>query len=340
MRIKLWSPHYWGLGGRLLGLLCLFAALPALAHDPQLSSVTLRKIQNELRVSVLAPAASASGLEKRVSLSADNQPLVLAASAPVVDTERGTALLELRTTLRNSPKSFGLSQRLFPEQPESKTLLYVYEGGRLVTQARLDRASPSATLSLSATPQTPLQTVQQFVKEGVGHIFLGFDHICFVIGLLLIGGTLKQLLKVVTGFTLAHSVTLCLAATGVWTPPGRLIEPLIALSIIAIALDNLLHKPGQRDIRAPLALGFGLIHGFGFAGALADVGLPRESLGLALGAFNVGVEAGQLTLVLLLAPTLAYLGKKSPKIRQKVLVAGSVGIGLLGAFWFFERILG
>jgi hypothetical protein len=95
-------------------LLCALAALPALAHDPQLSSVTLRKTQNELRVSVLAPAASASGLEKRISLSADDKALELTAGAPVIDAERGTALLELRTTLSKAPQSFGLASRLFP----------------------------------------------------------------------------------------------------------------------------------------------------------------------------------------------------------------------------------
>jgi hydrogenase/urease accessory protein HupE len=182
--------------------------------------------------------------------------------------------------------------------------------------------------------------VRSFVKEGVGHIFLGLDHICFVVGLLLLGGTLRQLLKVVTSFTLAHSITLCLAATGVWTPPGRLIEPLIALSIVAIGLDNLLSKPGERDVRAALALLFGLIHGFGFAGALADLGLPRQHLPLALGAFNVGVETGQATIVLLLAPVLSYLGRRWPKARRKVLIGGSVALSMLGSLWFVERILG
>jgi hydrogenase/urease accessory protein HupE len=321
-------------------LLAVLAALPALAHDPQLSSVTVRLLGRELRASVVAPAGKADGLGKRVRLRANGQPVTLEAGQPLIDTARGTALLELRGSLLETADMVTLETRLFPEESQSKTLAYLYEDGRLVTEARVDAAHPSATLSRLAPPVTPLQTVKQFIREGVGHIFLGFDHICFVVGLLLLGGTLKQLLKVVTGFTLAHSVTLCLAATGVWTPPGRFIEPLIALSIIAIGLDNLLSKPGERDIRAPLALGFGLIHGFGFAGALADVGLPKATLGLALGAFNIGVEAGQAVIVLLLAPVLAWVSTRWPEARRKVLIAGSVGVALLGAFWFAERILG
>lgn len=321
-------------------LILLLAALPAIAHDPQLSSVTIRLIGRDLRASVITPVSAAPGLEARVQILVDSHPVSLQPGVAILDAARGTALVELRCTLEKTPEAITLESRLFPEQPQSKTLAYLYVDGRLVTEARLDATNPSARLSLTAPPATPLQTVRQFLKEGVGHIFLGFDHICFVIGLLLLGGTLRQLLKVVTGFTLAHSITLCLAATGIWAPPGKLIEPLIALSIVAIGTDNLLSKPGERDIRAPLALGFGLIHGFGFAGALADVGLPDATLGLALGAFNIGVEAGQAVIVLLLAPVLAWIGSRWPVARRKILIAGSVGVSLLGAFWFIERILG
>lgn len=323
-----------------LALVAVLLALPAMAHDPQLSSVTVRLTGQDLRASIIAPVSAAQGLARRVHLRADSTPVLLQAGGDVLDTNRGTALVELRGTLDKTPETVTIESRLFPEQPQSKTLAYLYIDGRLATEARLDSATPSATLSLTALPVTPLQTVRQFLKEGVGHIFLGFDHICFVVGLLLLGGTLKQLLKIVTGFTLAHSVTLCLAATGIWTPPGKLIEPLIALSIVAIGMDNLLSKPGERDIRAPLALCFGLIHGFGFAGALADVGLPKATLGLALGAFNIGVEAGQAVIVLLLAPLLAWIGSRWPTARRKILIAGSVGVVLLGGFWFIERILG
>jgi hypothetical protein len=133
-------------------------------------------------------------------------------------------------------------------------------------------------------------------------------------------------------------VTLCLAATKTITLSPAVVEPLIALSIVAVGVDNLLAKPGERDFRAWMALGFGLIHGFGFAGALAEVGLPREALGVALGAFNLGVELGQLAIVLTVAPVLALLTKHYPRAGHRALLAGTVTVILLGALWFFQRI--
>ena len=181
----------------------------------------------------------------------------------------------------------------------------------------------------------------RFVREGVLHIFGGPDHILFVLGLLLLGGTLKSLIKTVTAFTVAHSITLTVAATGLWNPGPRYVEPLIALSIVAIALENLRRngKTAKRDLRPWFAFGFGLIHGFGFAGALAEVGLPKEALGVALASFNIGVEIGQVTIVLAAAPALALLSARKPAISRNVVVAGSTLIGICGAFWFVTRVI-
>jgi hydrogenase/urease accessory protein HupE len=179
---------------------------------------------------------------------------------------------------------------------------------------------------------------RRFILEGIRHIFAGPDHILFIVALLLLGGNLRQLLKIVTAFTLAHSITLCLAATKTLTLSPAIVEPLIALSIVAVGVDNLLAKPGERDYRALMALGFGLIHGFGFAGALAEVGLPKEALGISLGAFNVGVELGQLTIVLAIAPALALLSQKSRRAGRRAMIAGTVTVILLGTLWFLQRI--
>jgi hypothetical protein len=147
----------------------------------------------------------------------------------------------------------------------------------------------------------------------------------------------------VTAFTLAHSITLSLAATGVFSLPSRFVEPVIALSIVAVAITNFKapkddEAKARRDFRPWLAFGFGLIHGFGFAGALAEVGLPRESLGWALLAFNGGVELGQATLVLLFAPALAAMVKLWPRLRVPLVQYGSAAVAVVGVFWFAQRI--
>ena len=138
--------------------------------------------------------------------------------------------------------------------------------------------------------------MRRFVPAGVHHILIGPDHLLFLVGLLLLGGTIRQLLAVVTAFTVAHSITLSLAALNIVTPPARIIEPAIALSIVYVGADNLLVR-GGRDVRAWIAFAFGFIHGFGFANVLREMDLPARALGWSLFSFNVGVEIGQLLVV-------------------------------------------
>ncbi len=149
--------------------------------------------------------------------------------------------------------------------------------------------------------------VRQFVREGVRHIFIGPDHILFLVGLLLLGGTLSQLLRIVTAFTLAHSVTLVLATLNVLSPPARVIEPMIALSIIFVGAHALWQSKEGRDWRLLFAFCFGFVHGFGFANVLREMRLPRGALGWSLFSFNAGVEIGQACIVLAVAPLLALL---------------------------------
>ena len=145
-----------------------------------------------------------------------------------------------------------------------------------------------------------------FVPAGIHHIAIGPDHILFLVGLLLLGGSLGRLGLIVTAFTLGHSVTLSLAALGIVTPPASLVEPAIALSIVLVGVDNLLvgreEPTRRRDLRPILAGVFGLVHGFGFAAVLREFGLPQAALGWSLFGFNLGVELGQLALVVPLAP--------------------------------------
>src|SRR4029077_19829693 len=146
-----------------------------------------------------------------------------------------------------------------------------------------------------------------------------------------------RLLKIVTAFTLAHSFTLALATLGVVNPPARLVEPAIALSIVAVGIGNLRARPGAVDGRAWVALGFGFIHGFGFASVLRDFGLPRQALGASLFAFNAGVEVGQACIVGVVAPLLALIRMQAPRLAPRVVTVGSLVVALAGGYWFVQR---
>ena len=174
-----------------------------------------------------------------------------------------------------------------------------------------------------------------FFRLGVEHILTGYDHLLFLLVLLLRGGRLLSLLKIITAFTVAHSITLALAVLRVVTVPGRIVEPAIALSIIWVALENLLRKdaPSQRWL---ISFFFGLVHGFGFASAIEPLALPPGRLALALLGFNLGVEAGQAFVVALLLPLLLWM--RGTAWEPRVVRAASVGVVVMALAWFVERV--
>ncbi|MBI2895766.1 MAG: HupE/UreJ family protein [Deltaproteobacteria bacterium] len=189
--------------------------------------------------------------------------------------------------------------------------------------------------------------VVEFGRSGIEHIFTGYDHLMFLVALILMAGLkvgesgvrpgLGYAARVITGFTLGHSVTLVLAAVGIVHPNTRMIESGIAASIVYVAVENLLVARARP--RALLTALFGLIHGFGFAGVLAEEGLPRKGLVLSLVSFNVGIELGQLAIVLALALPLAFVAGQA-WFRARLLVPGSVGIAVFGTVWLAERVIG
>lgn len=191
-----------------------------------------------------------------------------------------------------------------------------------------------------------------YVGDGVVHIAIGYDHLLFLVVLLIpamldrergrwqpvarLSVAATAVLTIVTAFTLAHSVTLSLATLGIVQVPARLTEALIALSVLLTALDNLVpFLPARRWI---IAFAFGLVHGFGFANVLGDLELPRSVLALSLIGFNLGVELGQLAAVAILIP-LAYALRTARLYRPLVLRGGSVAIAVLAAVWLAERSL-
>jgi hypothetical protein len=218
--------------------------------------------------------------------------------------------------------------------PDHHTLVKLEAAGGVVHQAALERGAARFDVALAAAAEP--SHGGGFVRLGVEHILTGVDHMLFLAALLLGGGGAIGLLKTVTAFTVAHSVTLALAVLGNVTLPGRIVEPVIAASIGWVAVENLM---GRRTLshRWLVSLAFGLVHGFGFAGALSPLSLPRASLASALLGFNVGVEIGQLLVIGLVVPLLVWSRRRG--WEQALVRGGSIALILMSFVWFVERLL-
>lgn len=192
----------------------------------------------------------------------------------------------------------------------------------------------------------PLAVAGAYLVHGIEHILFGVDHLLFVLALVLIVRSYRVLLLTITSFTVAHSVTLALATLDVVHVPGPPVEVVIALSILLVAVEIIRQEQGQSGMTARwpwvVAFSFGLLHGFGFAGALTEIGLPQRDIPLALFTFNVGVEIGQLAFigVVLVVIALARRMKVTPIFDRYALPAATYTIGALAAFWFIQRLAG
>ncbi|PKP90806.1 MAG: hypothetical protein CVT75_10560 [Alphaproteobacteria bacterium HGW-Alphaproteobacteria-14] len=207
---------------------------------------------------------------------------------------------------------------------------------------RLTAAAPTA--AIAAAPDR-WQVAGDYFIIGAQHILRGWDHLLFVIALVLLVRAPWPVIKAATAFTIAHSITLVATALGYAGLPSRPVEALIALSIVFLAVEValVLRDPQRRTWarRVPwlVAFGFGLFHGFGFAGALADIGLPQGEIAAALMAFNIGVEAGQLLVIAGVLALLAAIIRTVPRLELPALRVAAYGIGITGSFWLFERVI-
>jgi hypothetical protein len=235
---------------------------------------------------------------------------------------------------------------LFPADNTHQTFINIHEAGRLAQQAIIEARHTSDRYYRNSL-QGRWAVIQQFVLSGARHILIGPDHVLFLAGLLLIGGSLWQLLGIVTAFTVAHSVSLSLAVLGVAPTAPHIVEPLIALSIVVVGIDNLLvlqersragGRAGGRDLRILWAGGFGLIHGLAFAAILTELGLPRNALAWSLASFNIGVEFGQLLIVAVLAGLLMALSARRAELIGTVRMLGSAAVAAAGLWWFVQRV--
>ncbi|NHZ96512.1 HupE/UreJ family protein [Massilia sp. CCM 8734] len=283
----------------------------------------------------------------RLALTSGDAPCPIVAGEQLIDnhTDGAYTVLRFRATCPAAGAALGVSYRLFADlDPQHKGLVKLEHDG----------ATSTAIFSPEAARQDlPLRAAGKFaqfadyVKHGVWHIWIGFDHILFLLSLLLpaviaplamkqaqtLRAAFIDVLKVVTAFTLAHSLTLTLASLQVLSLPSRWVESAIAASVVLAAVNNL--YPLFRGRRPLAAFAFGLIHGFGFAGVLAGLGLPQGALVLSLAGFNVGVELGQLAIVAAFLP-LAFLARRTWFYRQ-LMSTGSVVIALIAGVWLFER---
>jgi hypothetical protein len=197
--------------------------------------------------------------------------------------------------------------------------------------------SPAASLVAPPPPSSWLQVAWQYFGLGYTHILpKGTDHILFVVGIFLLSARWRSILLQVSTFTIAHSITLGLTMYGVVSLPARAVEPLIALSIAYVAVENLFTNE-LKPWRLALVFSFGLLHGMGFAGVLRDLGLPRAQFLTALLTFNAGVEAGQLSVILLAAAAVAYWRSNSSSYRRFVVQPASLVIAAVGLFWTIQR---
>jgi hydrogenase/urease accessory protein HupE len=355
-----------GLSLAALGLaLTLTPARAVFAHDQPYSYLDLRFSGARCEGTVMAHVvdlATAAGLDadslfftgyraahqealaraivRRLRVRCDGESLALAVSGPGERMEdRPLVRWTISGAAASAPAEIRVSGPVFEMEPQHQTYVNLYEEGKLANEALLDAREPSVT-HFTGTRRGVWAVVRTFAAQGIHHIFIGPDHILFVLALLLLGGSFPRLLKIVTAFTLAHSVTLALAALEVVRISPRLIEPAIAASIVLVGLENLRVRDGGRDARVPLAFGFGLVHGFGFASVLAEFGLPRAALGWSLAAFNLGVEIGQATIVAVALPILGWLAARHAHARAWIVRIGSPIVIAAGAYWLVQRLIG
>lgn len=294
----------------------------------------------------------------RLAVAADGRPCTLAVGTQQIDehTDGAYSVLPLKLACAGAPRTLTLNYTLFADlDPQHRGLLNLQAQGVAKT-AILGPQAPSQSFVLSEA--SAWTQFVDYLRDGVWHIWIGFDHILFLLSLLLpavgiwpllhaprrhgawqpvdrFGQAIWDVLRIVTAFTVAHSITLTLATLGVLALPSRLVESAIAASVVLAALNNI--WPVFHGRRWIVAFLFGLVHGFGFASVLADLGLPQGTLVLALLGFNVGVEAGQLAIVAVFLP-LAFALRRSWLYRRGVLLGGSCVIAAIAAAWMVERV--
>ena len=251
----------------------------------------------------------------------------------------GQIRLRMTGAIPGGAKAFVWSER---EKVGSYPLVLQNEGDESALWGWLEggAASPPFELSKAVIPPTRLEVARRYLVLGFTHIVPeGADHILFILGIFLLSRKIKPLLLQVTAFTLAHTLTLGLSLYGLVSLSPRIVEPLIAVSIVFVAVENVL-TPELRPWRIFLVFAFGLLHGLGFAGVLSELGLPRREFVTGLVSFNLGVEAGQLAVIGVAFLLLALPFRHREWYRSRIVVPASLAIAAVGLFWAVQRVVG
>ena len=320
-----------------------------LAHDPGLSVLDIGIEQRQI-VAVLslggADAVMVGGRDgfsklthDALQLSLDGRPISPSATSVwsdesgglhgrmLYDRTAGSRLVVRSTIVRHLAR--GHRELLSIRAPD----------GAVLSERMLDAASNEAAADISAVVGATSSSAARFLLLGIEHILTGYDHLLFLAGVLVMLRRWRDVVQTITAFTVAHSITLALATTGLLLIPGRIVEPLIAASIVYVGIENLM-----RDVqgsRWKLTFGFGLVHGLGFATVLRDLGIGTNGQGaiaLPLASFNAGVEIGQMAVAALLVPVFWWLGSR-PASRLRFAAAWSVMVIAAGSYWLVERIV-
>lgn len=348
-----------------VAVFCVGLAAPVLAHTPDISTAKIQPKDN--RAYVVDVGFLATDLERMFQETMGERADVNLSPPGVLEAEIGK-FIEKRVAMRDETGRACLAnvQTSGPDPINQDSALIVLrfdcaatsgkilydatgllvaqgaKGKHLVTLSGTQNAGETMLypadppLDLSKPMETTAQLMWKFLLAGVEHIVTGYDHLCFLFALILWANRLWPVVKIVTAFTISHSITLSLAALNIFALPSALTEALIAASIVFVAAENYFSRDVDNRWRNTFLFGF--IHGFGFATALTEMGVPQNGVVPALAAFNIGVEVGQIAIVAAVMPILFFIDRQTGGKRSEKLVYAVSGlIALAGAWWLIER---
>jgi hypothetical protein len=250
--------------------------------------------------------------------------------------QRQSIQLRGRLPMNGVPATLAIDALMFPYDPVHQTFVNVYEGDRLMLQAILDQTKTRLDY-FSGTPRGTTAVLRRFTLDGFRHMLLKPEHLLFLAGLLLLGGSLSRLAIIVSAFTAGQLAAVVVALAAGLSPPARILEPAIALSLVYLGADNLMVR-GGRDVRVWIALGAGAIHGLWFATELRGFDLSSEASRWSLVAFNAGIEMAQLLGAATAGVVLGRLWTRQQTLGRRVASIGSVVVIAAGAIWFVQRV--
>ena len=321
------------------------------AHDPGLSTVRLEVHAKAIELQAGFAAADVQHLTKASGVALTELASRLwefsAAGVTVPPREVEGRLVagnnvSLRAVFpRSAAKEIGLRARMLGRLPRGhRQFVEIIDAhGTVLAKKLLSAGDDRIEAQLGATAEeAPRVPFLGFLALGIEHIWTGYDHLLFLFALLVVCRSFRSIAAIISCFTLAHSLTLALATLGVVTVPSRLVEPAIAASIVFVGVENLWRRGAEPRGRWALTFAFGLIHGFGFASVLRDLGVGRDGQGIALplATFNLGVELGQIAVAAVALPIVWRL-RRSERFVQRGVPALSAIVVLAGGYWLLER---